>query len=80
MSRHSDFMADPAFRRAVRGASTALTLIETHRNDDPAAAAELVAMSVLVAFANADGLAEPHVGILARFAPDLGYEGHSGGE
>ncbi|MCJ2136383.1 hypothetical protein MKK69_20410 [Methylobacterium sp. J-026] len=72
MSRHSDFLDDPAFKRAADGARAALALVAAHHSEDPGAAGELVAMCVLTAFTNADGLTEPHVGILARFAPDLG--------
>lgn len=75
MNRHDAFMTDPAFRRAIIGARTGLDLIRAHENADPEAEARLVAMTVLVAFTNAGGLVEPHAGVLAAFAPDLGFDG-----
>ncbi len=74
MSRHTDFMTDPAFAKAVEGAMAGITLIQDCPHSDPIAAARLVAMSVLVAYANGGGLEDPHIGRLIRFAPDLGCE------
>lgn len=74
MSRHAELMADPAFLKAVQGAKTALAVSRIHMDADPEAAARLIAMCTLAAFANGGGLEDPHIDRLLRFAPDLGCE------
>jgi hypothetical protein len=74
MSRHEALMDDAAFQRAVRAARSCLDLYRDQPETDPDELARFLAMGTLSAFANADGLTEPHVGILARFAPDLGCD------
>ncbi len=74
MSRHDDFMSDAAFLRAADAVPVALKLAHQFHNDDPDEVGKLIAMMVLVAFANAGGLDDPHIGRLIRFYPDLGQD------
>ena len=77
MSRHDDFMGDAAFLRAADAVPAALKVAQEFHNEDPGAVGRLVAMMVLVAYADAGGLDDPHIGRLIRFAPDLGQGGGS---
>lgn len=74
MSRHDEFMGDPAFLRAADAVPVALKLAHQFHNGDPGAVGRQIAMMVLVAYANAKGLEDPHIGRLIRFAPDLGHD------
>ena len=74
MSRHDDFVTDPAFARAAAAVPVALKLAHQFHNNDPDAVGRMIAMMVLVAFANGGGLEDPHIGRLIRFAPDLGHD------
>jgi hypothetical protein len=66
MNRRADLCADPAFNAAVlavRRAGKAVTGAETSDAD-----ARLIALAALSAFARADGLTDPSIGRLMRYA------------